>query len=91
MTTTIVLHGASNDADALRTAVRFAACDGTSLRIVLGEGCSEESLEAVLYVCLHEVRTKLGLRVPEFIIDRRGNPEAVAGNRPPVGALKGGS
>jgi len=39
MAITVVLQGAPNDRDTLRTAVRFAAREKTTLRVVLGDGC----------------------------------------------------
>jgi len=75
MAITVVLHGALNDEDTLRTAVQFAAREKTTLRLVLGDGCRAEALEVELYSRLAEIRTKQGVPGPAFVIERADHHE----------------
>ncbi len=70
MAISVVVHGDANDKATLQTAVRFAAREHTTVRLVLGEGCSERDLERHLHFCRWDCETRLGLPAPKFVVER---------------------
>jgi hypothetical protein len=66
---TVLLGGDENDKATFQTAVRMAAREGASVRVVLGPNCSRETYEKHLDFVLWDVRTRLGLTAPEITFE----------------------
>ena len=69
MRITVVLQGASNDKEAFQTAVRMAAREGGSVRVVLAGACTREVFEKHLDFVLWDVRERLKLTAPAIDVE----------------------
>jgi hypothetical protein len=69
MRITVVLKGELNDKDTFQTAVRLAARENGSVRVILGPDCSREKYEMHLHFVLWDVRERLRLPPPEITLE----------------------